>query len=107
MNFTFRIRPTIGDITKPYLPTKLEIWIGKEFIISATEDEPEKVMIPLQTETTEALENGVRIERRIFQYEKSILEQAVERFDFGGGPILNPAVVNMLIAEFNLEIIEQ
>lgn len=105
MYFKFAIAPT-ETITKPYNPTSLEIWIGATEIIPATETVPEQTVINLQTETTEIMENGFRIERRFFKYPVEALQPAITGLNLSSGPQLNHAAVNQLLAEYQLAIVE-
>jgi hypothetical protein len=105
MHFKLPIKPT-ANVTKPYNPTSLEVWIGATEIVPATEATPAQTVINLQTETTEILDNGVRIERRFFKYPVEALQPAITGLSLAIGPELNHAAVNQLLADYNLEIVE-
>ena len=96
MYYPLNVRVTKSDITKPYNPTKLEIWVG------ATVDS----VTTLQTKTTEILSNGIRTEERAFQFPAEQLSALLGSYDFASNqPLLIVPALNQFISQFDLEVI--
>jgi hypothetical protein len=96
MYYDLQVQVTTQGMTKPYNPTKLEIWVG------GTVDE----ITTLQTKTTEVLNNGIRTEERTFQFPAAQLSALLGSYDFSQGkPSLIIAALNQFIAQFDLEVI--
>jgi hypothetical protein len=96
MYYNLQVQVTTQGMTKPYNPTKLEIWVGATV----------EGITTLQTKTTENLPNGIRTEERTFQFPASQLSSLLGGYDFNAGqPSLIITALNQFIAQFDLEVI--
>lgn len=99
MNFKFNIQTTEEIIR--FNPTKLEIWVG------STDTVNEELVTNVETETTEILSNGTRVEHKKHQFPATALQAIINGFDLKTGlPKISLEALNVMLAEFNLKVIE-